>query len=73
MYKPELILFCEIAWFYTHIIHEEELKLGMVKQLAHINTEGILIAVLFSFGALHHGLDNLPRTFPGPVWKLCYC
>lgn len=62
MYNRELILFCEVAWFYAHIIHEEKLQLGMVKQLAHINTEGILIAVLFSFVALHHGLGNLPRT-----------
>ena len=62
MYKPELILFCEIAWFYTHVIHEEKLKLGVVRQLAHVNTGGILIEVLFSFVALHHGLDNLPRT-----------
>ena len=36
------------------------MKLGMVKRLAHINTAGILTAVLFSFVAL--GLDSLPRT-----------
>jgi len=38
------------------------MKLGMVKRLAHINTAGILTAVLFSFVALDHGLDSLPRT-----------
>ena len=38
------------------------MKLGMVKRLAHINTAGILTAVLFSFAALYHGLDSLPRT-----------
>jgi len=62
VYKPELISFCEIAWFYAHFIQEEKMKLGMVKRLAHINTAGILTAVLFSFVALDHGLDSLPRT-----------